>query len=66
MSVADHILHQEPRIVRQRELIAKLESRGDCAAALCQARGVLEDFERDLAAAISRLTLILDAIGVAA
>jgi hypothetical protein len=38
MSVADHILHQELRIVRQRELIAKLESRGDCAAALCQAR----------------------------
>ena len=46
---AKHIFDQQLRIVRQRELVAKLEHRDDFAAVLARARSVLAGLEFSLA-----------------
>ena len=45
----EHVFHQQLRIVRQRELVAKLEQRDDSAAVLDRARAVLTGLELGLA-----------------
>jgi hypothetical protein len=45
----ERVFHQQLRIVRQRELVAKLEQRDDSAAVLDRARSVLAGLELSLA-----------------
>jgi TFIIF-interacting CTD phosphatase-like protein len=45
----ERLFHQQLRIVRQRELVAKLEQRDDSAAVLARARSVLTGLEFGLA-----------------
>ncbi|HEV3144937.1 MAG TPA: hypothetical protein VGZ47_13690 [Gemmataceae bacterium] len=47
--LAERVFHQQLRIVRQRELVAKLERRDDSAAVLARARTVLAGLELGLA-----------------
>jgi BMFP domain-containing protein YqiC len=45
----ERVFHQQLRIVRQIELVAKLEQRDDCSAVLARARSVLDGLEFGLA-----------------
>jgi hypothetical protein len=45
----ERVFHQQLRIVRQRELVAKLEQRDDSAAVLDRSRSVLAGLELSLA-----------------
>jgi hypothetical protein len=45
----ERVFHQQLRIVRQRELVSKLEQRDDSAAVLDRARSVLAGLELSLA-----------------